>query len=195
MYSIVSNHHISVSYIDSATNSCSVNESYCLQIFMTNDEETYFNNHFVISENIVHNTGQCGAYETKGGVGHVNSACDTSINEGGDQTNGMACSTDNDFKEDNGGLEGSLLLDINHNCDFEGFDLFNVVKNGWKIYSLLLESTCTDFKAWKSQTDFDFGFILFNSLVVPKNQSHIVHDISDPIQQHYYVKKQECQIA
>ena len=78
------------------------------------------------------------------------------------------------------------MFDINHNCDFEGFDLFNVVKNGWKKYSVLLEATCTDFKTWKSQSDFEFGFVPLSNLLAPK--SHIVNNISDPIQQHYHVK-------
>ena len=86
----------------------------------------------------------------------MNSLGNNSIVEGGDQNNATACSVDNDLNQDNGDLEGRLLFVINHNCDFEGFDLFNVVKNGWKKYSVLLEATCTDFKISKSQNDFEF---------------------------------------
>ena len=115
------------------------------QIDTTIDRRTKVSNQGNICQGITHDNGQGETYETKG-ICCMNSSGNNSIVEGGDQNNATACSIDNDLNQDHGDLEGRLLFDINHNCDFEGFDLFNVVKNCWKKYRVLLEATCTDFR-------------------------------------------------
>ena len=120
-----------ISHLDYDTNECSVNEGSCPQIDTTIDNKTKVSNQGNSCEGITHDNGQGETYETKG-VDRMNSSSNNSIVEGGNQNNATACSIDNDLN--NGDLEGRLLFDINHNCDFEGDDLFNFVKNGWKKY-------------------------------------------------------------
>ena len=82
----------------------------------------------------------------------------------------------------------ALLFDIDNN----GLDshVFHAVlkKNTWKKFDDILQHNCADFSAWKSQSDFQFGFVPLSNLVVSSNQGHIGGKVLDPIAQHFAVK-------
>ena len=61
-------------------------------------------------------------------------------------------------------------------------------KNTWKKFDDILLHNCADFSAWKSQSDFQFGFVPLSNLVVSSNQGHIGGKVLDPIAQHFAVK-------
>ena len=55
-------------------------------------------------------------------------------------------------------IEYALLFDIDSN-GLDSHD-FNTImrKNSWNIFTDILQNNCADFSAWKSQSDFQFGF-------------------------------------
>ena len=53
-------------------------------------------------------------------------------------------------------------------------------KNGWKKHSAFLETACSDFRNWKTQNDFTFGFVPLGNQVVSNGSGHITEGIEDP---------------
>ena len=58
------------------------------------------------------------------------------------------------------------VFDINRNWTDDKFELGLIVKEGWKKHIQWLETHCSDFKLWNSQSDFHFGFVPFAELHV-----------------------------
>ena len=48
---------------------------------------------------------------------------------------------------------------------------------------------CQTFKCWKSQSDFDFGFVPLSDFVLPSNNSYESRAFVSPIDQHHFVKQ------
>ena len=84
--------------------------------------------------------------------------------------------------------EYALLFDIDNTA--LDSHVFNTImrKKSWKIFTDILQNNCADFSAWKSQSDFQFGFAPLSNLVVGNNQGHIEVKVADPIAQHFSVK-------
>ena len=83
-----------------------------------------------------------------------------------------------------------LLYDVNSHCCDENFELSNamLLKDGWKKHVPYLEKYCRDFSLWKSQTDYTFGFVPLNNLVLPDSPGHIGDEVVDPVAQHLRIK-------
>ena len=83
-----------------------------------------------------------------------------------------------------------LLYDVNSHCCDENFELSNamLLKDGWKRHVPYLKKHCKDFSLWKSQTDYTFGFVPLNNLVLPASPGHIGDKIVDPVAQHLRIK-------
>ena len=52
------------------------------------------------------------------------------------------------------------VFDVNKSCCSDKFKLALLVKDGWRNHSDWLEQKCSDFKAWKSQSYYQLGFVL-----------------------------------
>ena len=83
-----------------------------------------------------------------------------------------------------------LLYDVNLDTCDENVELSNAIllKDGWKRHVPYLEKHCTDFSLWKSQTDYTFGFVPLNNLVMPNDIGHIDDKVHDPVEQHLKVR-------
>ena len=83
-----------------------------------------------------------------------------------------------------------LLYDVNSHCCDENFELSNamLLKDGWKKHVPYLEKYCRGFSLWKSQTDYTFGFVPLNNLVLPDSPGHIGDNVVDPVAQHLRIK-------
>ena len=83
-----------------------------------------------------------------------------------------------------------LLYDVNLDTCDDNVELSNVMllKDGWKRHVPYLEKRCSDFSLWKSQTDYTFGFVPLNNLVMPRDIGHIGDKVLDPVQQHLKVR-------
>ena len=83
-----------------------------------------------------------------------------------------------------------LLYDVNSHCCDENVELSNAIllKDGWKRHVPYLEKYCKDFSLWKSQTDYTFGFVPLNNLVLPHSPGHIGDKVTDPVAQHLKIK-------
>ena len=84
--------------------------------------------------------------------------------------------------------EYCLLFDVNGNSSDFIARQYSTSNNDWKKYMADLGKTCVDFRNWRSQSDFTFGFVPLSNLVVNKNLDHVTTGIYDPIQQHRIVK-------
>ena len=51
------------------------------------------------------------------------------------------------------------LFDVNRSIIDDKFEWALLVKDGWKKDTQWLEQRCSDFKNWRAQSDFQFGFI------------------------------------
>ena len=78
-----------------------------------------------------------------------------------------------------------LLYDVNLDTFDENVELSNamLLKDGWKRHVPYLEKHCSDFRLWKSQTDYTFGFVPLNNLVMPRDIGHIGDKVLDPVEQ------------
>ena len=63
-----------------------------------------------------------------------------------------------------------------------------LLKDRWKRHVAYLQKHCSDFSLWKSQTDYTFGFVPLNNLVMPDDIGHIGDKVYDLIEQHLKVK-------
>ena len=63
-----------------------------------------------------------------------------------------------------------------------------LLKDGWKRHVPYLEKYCRDFSLWKSQTDYTFGFVPLNNLILPGSPDHIGDKVADPVAQHLRIK-------
>ena len=83
-----------------------------------------------------------------------------------------------------------LLHDVNLGTYNENVELSNamLLKDGWKRHVPYLEKHCNDLSLWKSQTDYTFGFVPLNNLVMPDDIGHIGDKVHDPVEQHLKVR-------
>ena len=84
------------------------------------------------------------------------------------------------------GPEGVRLFDIKSHLDDKFINNF-LSKSVAKRVAANSHVQCEVFNQWKSQTDFDFGFIPLTDLILP-DSNHIGPGFESPIDQHYVAK-------
>ena len=101
---------------------------------------------------------------------------ETCCHIGGSNTNVLNTSDTDDVLQ-----QYSLLFDINDASDLHTRGSV-LDKLEWRKHVELLKATCSDFRLWRAQMDFNFGFVPLSNLVIKNCSNHIETSIHDHIQ-------------
>ena len=80
------------------------------------------------------------------------------------------------------------MVDINGAQSDDKFQVGLLTKDGWKKNINWLEQNCSDFKAWRSQSDYQFRFVPLTNCFRSNASKQTGPVIDWPIEQHILVK-------
>ena len=81
----------------------------------------------------------------------------------------------------------TLLFDINRHSVEDKFELGLMSKHNWKYHTECLMKHCSDFKKWRNQSDYNFGFVPLSNSIMTYNPNGVGPVVDCPIQQHHVV--------